>query len=295
MRTVASQMADARGRTVSVRIGAEVERRRTRRVRRVGPHHRVPGLPHGPTSRAATTPRRSSTTARPSCRCWPRTTWCRCRRSNPRATPPRRPPATPRPRSSAGMEELSVGRPSTYASIIGTIQDRDYVRKRGSALVPTWTAFAVTKLLEHNFRHLVDYEFTAHMEDDLDEIAKGHEEREPWLRSFWFGNGQPGLARLVDQGRAEHRPGRGQLDPHRERRRRRRDRRAQRPVRAVPAVRRAAGVHPRRPAARRAHASPAPSSCSPPPAGRRAHRRRSGHRPAGLREVGPLRSVCAAR
>jgi DNA topoisomerase-1 len=101
------------------------------------------------------------------------------------------------------MEELSVGRPSTYASIIGTIQDRDYVRKRGSALVPTWTAFAVTKLLEHNFRHLVDYEFTAHMEDDLDEIAKGHEAREPWLRSFWFGNGQPGLARLVDQGRAD--------------------------------------------------------------------------------------------
>ena len=74
------------------------------------------------------------------------------------------------------LEERGIGRPSTYASILGTILDRGYVRKVGQALVPTFLAFAVTNLLEQHFRRLVDYEFTALMEDDLDRIASGDED-----------------------------------------------------------------------------------------------------------------------
>ncbi|NGX06119.1 type I DNA topoisomerase [Mycobacteroides franklinii] len=85
------------------------------------------------------------------------------------------------------LEELGIGRPSTYSSIIRTIQDRGYVHKRGSALVPSWTAFAVIGLLEQHFGRLVDYDFTAAMEDDLDEIASGNERRTNWLNAFYFG------------------------------------------------------------------------------------------------------------
>ncbi|MEA2971725.1 MAG: topoisomerase [Actinomycetota bacterium] len=85
------------------------------------------------------------------------------------------------------LEEMGVGRPSTYASILGTIQDRGYVWKKGSALVPSWTAFAVVTLLERHFANLVDYAFTARMEDDLDNIANGGEKRVPWLTRFYFG------------------------------------------------------------------------------------------------------------
>jgi DNA topoisomerase I len=101
------------------------------------------------------------------------------------------------------LEDMGVGRPSTYASIIGTIQDRGYVWKKGSALVPSFTAFAVVGLLESHFGDLVDYAFTARMEDDLDGIATGSEEAEPWLSRFYFGggngNGQPGLRDMVKQ------------------------------------------------------------------------------------------------
>lgn len=85
------------------------------------------------------------------------------------------------------LEELGIGRPSTYSSIIKTIQDRGYVHKKGSALVPSWVAFAVTGLLEQHFSRLVDYDFTAAMEDELDEIAAGHERRTDWLSKFYFG------------------------------------------------------------------------------------------------------------
>ncbi len=86
------------------------------------------------------------------------------------------------------LEEMGVGRPSTYASIIGTIQDRGYVWKKGTALVPSFTAFAVVGLLERYFGDLVDYGFTASMEDDLDEIAGGRQEALPWLTRFYFGD-----------------------------------------------------------------------------------------------------------
>jgi len=90
------------------------------------------------------------------------------------------------------LEELGVGRPSTYASILATIQERGYVFKRGSALVPSFVAFAVVGLLEAYFPDLVDYGFTAAMEDDLDEIARGESEALPWLSSFYFGRGSKG-------------------------------------------------------------------------------------------------------
>jgi len=85
------------------------------------------------------------------------------------------------------LEELGIGRPSTYASIINTIQDRGYVWKRGSALVPSWVAFAVIELLEQHFGRLVDYDFTAAMEDELDSIAAGSQQRTAWLTGFYFG------------------------------------------------------------------------------------------------------------
>ena len=85
------------------------------------------------------------------------------------------------------LEDREIGRPSTYASIIGTILDRGYVFKKGTALVPSFLAFAVVTLLERHFGQLVDYEFTARMEDALDEIARGEAERVPWLRRFYFG------------------------------------------------------------------------------------------------------------
>ena len=94
------------------------------------------------------------------------------------------------------LEELGIGRPSTYSSIIKTIQDRGYVHKKGSALVPSWVAFAVTGLLEQHFGRLVDYNFTAAMEDELDEIANGHERRTNWLSNFYFG-GDHGVADSV--------------------------------------------------------------------------------------------------
>jgi len=85
------------------------------------------------------------------------------------------------------MEEKGIGRPSTYATIMGTIQDRGYVNSRGSALIPTWLAFAVTRLLEEHFGNLVDYDFTASMEEGLDRIANGDEQRVGWLTRFYFG------------------------------------------------------------------------------------------------------------
>jgi DNA topoisomerase I len=104
------------------------------------------------------------------------------------------------------LEEKGIGRPSTYASIMETIQNRGYVRKKGQALVPTADAFAVVNLLEGHFSQLVDYDFTARMENDLDEIAAGTAEREPWLAKFWFGNGTPGLRGLCDSALAEADP-----------------------------------------------------------------------------------------
>jgi DNA topoisomerase-1 len=97
------------------------------------------------------------------------------------------------------LEELGIGRPSTFASIISTILDRGYVTQRGQALVPSWVAFSVVRLLEEHFGDLVQYDFTAEMEDDLDHIAAGEADRVDWLSSFYFGSDKHrGLRQVVD-------------------------------------------------------------------------------------------------
>ena len=195
-RTIASQMADARGETVSVRVGATAadgrdaefgtagtvitfrgfmlayEEGRDEAVTADEEERRLPPLAEGDRlSATALEPESHST------------------------TPPARYTEATLVRA---LEERGIGRPSTYASILGTILDRGYVRKAGQALVPTFLAFAVTNLLEQHFGRLVDYEFTALMEDDLDRIAAGDEERTEWLRRFYFGTeGDEGLKELV--------------------------------------------------------------------------------------------------
>ncbi|CAN5532180.1 type I DNA topoisomerase [soil metagenome] len=97
------------------------------------------------------------------------------------------------------LEELGIGRPSTFASIISTIIDRGYVTPRGTALVPNWIAFSVVRLLEEHFSDLVEYTFTAEMEDDLDRIADGEADRVDWLNSFYFGGDKHrGLRTVID-------------------------------------------------------------------------------------------------
>ncbi|MEV1019784.1 type I DNA topoisomerase [Streptomyces sp. NPDC050264] len=100
------------------------------------------------------------------------------------------------------LEEREIGRPSTYASILGTILDRGYVFKKGTALVPSFLSFAVVNLLEKHFGRLVDYDFTAKMEDDLDRIARGEAQSVPWLRRFYFGEGS-GDASAADAGNGD--------------------------------------------------------------------------------------------
>nr|WP_323741223.1 type I DNA topoisomerase [Microbacterium sp. VKM Ac-2870] len=97
------------------------------------------------------------------------------------------------------LEEKGIGRPSTFASIIDVIINRDYVSKRGQALVPSWLAFSVVRLLEEHFADLVDYDFTAALEDDLDAIARGEQQRVAWLKEFYFGSeNHVGLRHILD-------------------------------------------------------------------------------------------------
>ncbi|MBX3425117.1 MAG: type I DNA topoisomerase [Pirellulales bacterium] len=96
------------------------------------------------------------------------------------------------------LEERGIGRPSTYASIIDTIQARNYVFKKANALVPTWVAFSVVQLMEEHLARLVDYQFTAKMEDDLDAISRGEQESVKYLEQFYFGNGAPGLKKQLE-------------------------------------------------------------------------------------------------
>ncbi|MFE1886155.1 type I DNA topoisomerase [Streptomyces diastatochromogenes] len=102
------------------------------------------------------------------------------------------------------LEEREIGRPSTYASIIGTILDRGYVFKKGTALVPSFLSFAVVNLLEKHFGRLVDYDFTAKMEDDLDRIARGEAQAVPWLKRFYFGEGTVTGAAEAGNGDGDH-------------------------------------------------------------------------------------------
>ncbi len=101
------------------------------------------------------------------------------------------------------LEEMGIGRPSTYASIIDTILAREYVFKKGTALVPTWVAFAVAQLMEAHLPNLVDYGFTAQMEDDLDAISRGEAGQLEYLNNFYFGNGRAGLKKQLENKSAE--------------------------------------------------------------------------------------------
>lgn len=98
------------------------------------------------------------------------------------------------------LEKRGIGRPSTWASVVETVISRQYVFKKGTALVPSFTAMAVVNMLEKHFQILLDYDFTARLEDDLDAISRGEHENIAYLKSFYFGNGHPGLKDLVTKG-----------------------------------------------------------------------------------------------
>src|SRR3954454_1137513 len=201
-RTVASQMADARGQTVSVRLGADASDGRKTEFSTAGTvitfrgfllayeegrddagddaeEKRLPQLSEGDALDAQELAPEGHSTS---------------------------PPARFTEASLVkALEERGIGRPSTYAAIMGTILDRGYVRKQGQALVPEFLAFAVVNLLEKHFPRLVDYEFTARMEDDLDQIASGDAARTAWLQRFYFGgdDGNTGLKEQVEGRLAE--------------------------------------------------------------------------------------------
>ena len=197
-RTVASQMADARGTTLSLRIAGTVESGRPRRSCSP-PAGRTLTFAGFLKAYVETVDELAGGEADDAERRLPQLTEGQ-RLDAIELTPDghaTNPPARYTEASLVkALEELGIGRPSTYSSIIKTIQDRGYVHKKGSALVPSWVAFAVTGLLEQHFGRLVDYDFTAAMEDELDEIASGNEQRTNWLNNFYFG-GDHGVADSV--------------------------------------------------------------------------------------------------
>ncbi len=194
MRTIASQMADAKGKTVSLRIGAESSAGEDVEFGAAGTVITFRGFlaayeegrDEEPDADEARLPAVDEGQA---------LALLGLEAQGHETTPPARfTEAT----LVQALEERGIGRPSTYASILSTIVDRGYVFKRGTALVPTFLAFAVTQLLEQHYGTLVDYQFTARMEDDLDRIAAGSEDRVAWLTRFYKGDGgDPGLHALV--------------------------------------------------------------------------------------------------
>jgi DNA topoisomerase-1 len=196
-RTVASQMADARGQTVSVRITGTASDGRTAEFATAGTVITFRGFllayeegrdePATHDDEERLLPKLAEGDALDASRLDPD--------GHSTSPPSRFTEAT----LVKALEERGIGRPSTYAAIMGTILDRGYVRKQGQALVPEFLAFAVVNLLEKHFARLVDYEFTARLEDDLDDIASGEEKRDEWLQRFYFGaDGNAGLKELVE-------------------------------------------------------------------------------------------------
>ncbi|ADP78404.1 type I DNA topoisomerase [Pseudofrankia inefficax] len=186
-RTVASQMADARGTSATVRLGGKSSTNEDAEFAATGKVITFPGFLRAYVEGADD----------PDAELEDRETRLPdVRQGDPLATrdlTPRGHSTSPPPRFTEAslvktLEELGIGRPSTYASIIGTIQDRGYVWKKGSALIPSFVAFAVVGLLEDHFGRLVDYRFTATMEDDLDAIASGSSGSTDWLTRFYFGD-----------------------------------------------------------------------------------------------------------
>ena len=204
-RTIASQMADAKGQTVSIRVGAELAQRlslgvemATTTVRKAtfsasGRTITFPGYLKAYVDSAEDAD--SEQPKLPELTADQRLDLADVRPEAHQTKPPAR---YTEPTLIAKLEELEIGRPSTYASIIRTITARDYAYKKGTALVPTWLAFAVTRLLVEHFPQLVDYRFTAALEDKLDEVAKGDAERLQVLGDFFFGPDDKSRAGLYE-------------------------------------------------------------------------------------------------
>ncbi|MGI8479464.1 MAG: type I DNA topoisomerase [Gaiellaceae bacterium] len=196
-RTLASQMEDARGQTVSLRIGAISTDAENVEFAASGTVLTFRGF------LAAYEPGRDEPSEDDEERQLPQlaigqdVTLLTLEPEGHSTTPP---PRYTEPTLVKALEDRGIGRPSTYAAILSTILDRGYVFKKGTALVPTFLAFAVVNLLERHFQQLVDFDFTARMEDDLDRIAAGDEDRVAWLKRFYFGDGNgPGLHHLVTE------------------------------------------------------------------------------------------------
>jgi len=202
-RTVASQMADARGSTATVKLGATLADGRTVEFSASGTVITFRGFlaayEEGRDDDAAARAQTADEERRlPKLSVGVPLDVLRAEAGGHETSPPARYTEATLVKS---MEEKGIGRPSTYAATVGTIQDRGYVNSRGSALIPTWLAFAVTRLLEEHFANLVDYDFTASMEEDLDRIANGEEQRVDWLKRFYFGEeatSVEGLRHLVE-------------------------------------------------------------------------------------------------
>ena len=197
-RTVASQMADARGRRMQVRLGGKATDGRGALLSASGRSIDFPGFlrayVEGRDDPQAALEDRE--TLLPPLKEGERVTAADPEPSGHETQPPARYTEASLVQS---LEGAGIGRPSTYASILGTIQDRGYAAKKGQALIPTWTAFATSALLELHFGRLVDYDFTARMEEDLDDIAGGRQQRGPYLRSFFLGEaGGMGLRPLIE-------------------------------------------------------------------------------------------------
>ncbi|KRE60870.1 type I DNA topoisomerase [Nostocoides sp. Soil756] len=202
MRTVASQMADARGSTASVRLAATLPDTAPARQVELSASGTVITfrgfLAAYEEGRDDTRGRDDEERRLPKLGAGRELTVRRAEAGGHETSPPARYTEATLVKA---MEERGIGRPSTYASTIGTIQDRGYVNTKGSALVPSWLAFAVTRLMEEHFGRLVDYDFTASMEEDLDAIARGDEQRAAWLGRFYFGDeatSAEGLRSLVE-------------------------------------------------------------------------------------------------
>jgi DNA topoisomerase-1 len=197
-RTLASQMEDARGQTVSLRIGATSANGEDVEFAASGTVITFRGF------LAAYEPGRDEPSEDDEERRLPQLTVGQevdlgSLAPEGHSTSP--PPRYTEPTLVKALEDRGIGRPSTYAAILSTIVDRGYVFKKGTALVPTFLAFAVVNLLEGHFEQLVDFDFTARMEDDLDRIASGDEDRGAWLTRFYFGDGDDGrgLRHLVTE------------------------------------------------------------------------------------------------
>ncbi|HKA02903.1 MAG TPA: type I DNA topoisomerase, partial [Acidimicrobiales bacterium] len=199
MRTLASQMADARGKTVSVRVGARSADGRDAEFGAAGTTITFQGYRRAyiEGTDEGDAPAGADERILPPLAVGDVVPLGELEANGHSTSPPARYTEASLVKK---LEELGIGRPSTWAYIIQTILDRGYVWKKRQALVPTWTAFAVVNLMERHFDELVDYAFTARLEDDLDAIARNEVRKEAWLQSFYFGDEVlPGLKRLVEE------------------------------------------------------------------------------------------------